>query len=458
MKTQSLNTLQSATTIKHAEKTAANSVQPDRSAFSPSWATMGAAQKTLKPATQNALHAGLLKPVQAPSHDPGDNGKLSVDQVIELVEATASLDIKVKILRAYVTARAHQLSATEVTRLAKHTKIPGEWSGTEKAHHDELLALYLENRSFGVSPDEALLLARAAFRTGRLDDAIVNYVKKSALVSALSPQRIIDLLQEFGSLPTKVGMLRAYVQERGPELPADQAVALAGEAKLPGEWTNKEKKHHDAVLKLWMEGRRDAGALSFDGLAKVVGKVFRASVSDQMLLDYLKAQKPSLDEHILLASLARTSATTETILDGIDNDVPDLSYEQIARLVKGVRYLAPKVNLLQIYVEARGTELSTDQALALAQEAKTPGTWSEEEKGHHDALLRQWVQLRLAADSLSFGDVLKVARKAFDSAVSDQMLLDYVLSQKPSLAQRIHLAALVQDSKIATAILEEGQS
>ena len=143
MEIQTRNTLRSATTAEH-QSSAANEVEASIVPLSPSWIGLADAQKVLKPATQNALHAGLLKPVQ--TRNPEDNSHLSVEQVIELVDLAGVLKVKVQILRAYVQARASVLSALDVGRLAEHAKMPGDWSPKEKTHHDELLTLWVQLR------------------------------------------------------------------------------------------------------------------------------------------------------------------------------------------------------------------------------------------------------------------------------------------------------------------------
>ena len=457
MPIQTHSARRSAASLHPSEGPALRASDTSSNAAFPSWEGRSKAQESLQPKIHNALSQGLRKPSSAVDRDPGDNSHLSVDQIIKLVKLAEALEVKVQILRAYVSNRASDLSAQEVKRMAQHTKTPGKWSDEEKVHHDQLFVLYLESRDDKLDPQDAILIAKASFKSGEFQHSIQKYVEENAQSSELGSEQVVALVGQVPTLSVKVNTLRAYVEVRGVELSAEEASALAGEAKEPGHWVDKEKRHHDELLAQWVQLRREAGALAFDDVLSIVAEVFSEAVSDQILIDYAQKQKPSLDERIQLAALAKESATVEAILHGIETHYPDLDHEQVIQIAKTLRSLAAKVRVLQGYVEIRSADLTAKAAIALAQEAKTPGKWSDKEKDHHDALLKQWVQLRLAADSLSFGDLLEVATKAFDSAVSDQMLLDYVLTQKPSLDQRMHLAALVEDSAIAALILVQAQ-
>ena len=426
MNTQSLTTVAPNRSTKNAERFSAPQASSDSTSLSPPWATMADAQKVVQPRAASLLQQGLLKPASGSERDPGEPSQLSVEQLIKLVDLTESLAIKLQILRRYVSNRASDLAAKDVVRLAEHAKDPGKWVDSEKRHHDDLFVHYLENRGFEIDPEEAIVLANAAFQTKKFASSLQNYVEKNVRDSALSPEHVIALVQKIPTLSVKMAILNIYVQERSSELSASAVVSLANEARLPGNppWTDGEKDRHEEILASFLS-RRESDLSSEEAVVLAQGS-FATGKLDNALTSYVKRHTQN----------------------------SELSSGQVVQMVAKIEALSTKVDVLNTYLQARATEISADEAIALAGETKTPGDWSDKEKKHHDELLSLWMRRRLEANQISLDGVLKVSRKAFTNATADQMLLDYARGQDLSFDQRIHLAAMARSPKTAEVILK----
>ena len=340
--------------------------------------------------------------------------ELTVEEIILLVEQSIMLYLRMDILKFYVSHHAFDLSAADVVRLAGSHNNNDFWSEDERAYHDDLLAHYVKERDYQLSPEEAVVVAKANRNTGNFDESIENYVFHHSRNPELSFEHVIDLVANVRSLGTKAFSLQGYVGERGANLSAEAAIALAREANQRGKWLDAEKKFHDRILALWVAIRLSTGPLPLEEILKAAEAAFSVTTSEKMLLDYVRVEKPSLDEYAPLAALAKHAATTRKI----------------------------KAGILEEHVRARAAELSAEAVIDLAEQMRFPRGWWDSEQSDHDQILGTWFRLRLDANTLSLSDLLKVAGKTFGVAPSAWMLSEYVRSQDPSREERFQILIL----------------
>ena len=267
MTLQVLNTTQKTISTENAQGFTAAKVVSERLPLLPSWGVIGKMQKAIQPTASNLLHQALARPASLNSGDPGDNGHLSVEQVIRLANAASNPEAKEDILRTYALSRASELSVGEMAQLLK--SIP-----TSSALHVKIFRDHMEEY-------------------------------KVTYESALSFEEVERSIE---AQSTKFTMLNTYLRERGTKLSVGDVIALTGEVE--------DKKHHDKLLSLWVQLALNANELSFGGLLTMSRHAFSATTADQMLLDYVQTQNPSLSERIHLAAMAKGAETAEIILNG----------------------------------------------------------------------------------------------------------------------------------------------
>ena len=250
--------------------------------------------------------------------------------------------------------------------------------------------------------------------------------------SQMSVEQLIKLVDRAGSLKIKRSMLEAYLSHRAFETSAEEMVQLGRHISMSesGLWNPTEKAYHDEVLAFYLK-RRDY-QLSPQQAVLLANASFVTGLFDDVIKDYVEKQ--------------------------VQN--PSLSSEHMVQLARKLSSQSKKATVLHHYVDARSVELSVSTAVTLAKSTKFDEAnprWEYGDKEYHDQVLRLWAQARLKNESLSFGDLLQAAGKAFGTWRSDQMLLDYVRYKEPSLDERIHLAALATRAETAEVILKESK-